>query len=92
MDLPWRIIRIIASQYKKEPVSASEYEDTKKAFPQYWNSIGEFDPYFKRRNLILNFFRGYANAIRRKRSIDKIMCYAKSKNHGTSRRDVIRRS
>jgi hypothetical protein len=41
----------------KTPVSWGWVEELKEKYPEYWNNIGQFDPYFKRRNRLLNYFR-----------------------------------
>lgn len=54
---PVEIQSLMLHCHMNTPVSWGWIEELKAKYPEYWNNIGQFDPYFKRRNRILNYFR-----------------------------------
>lgn len=54
---PVEIQSLILHSAMKTPVGWSFVEETKAKHPEYWNNIGQFDPYFKMRNRLFNYFR-----------------------------------
>lgn len=76
-DFPHDVQYLIMTSIAKHPVGYSIYERIKKDYPQYWNEIGEFDPYFESRNRLVNFFKKKYRNLRMKKMIWNIKRYAK---------------
>ena len=57
--MPGEIFSLTVKAYYSIPVPFRYVQELKERFPEYWNKLGEFDPYFKHRNRFLNFFRWY---------------------------------
>lgn len=55
--MPSEVVFLLTAASYNIPVGGSLYWGAKEKYPQYWNNIGEFDPFMQRRNRVINYFR-----------------------------------
>lgn len=78
-NVPFVIYSIWANSLSNWGVSPIIYEKAKRDYPQYWNNIGEFDPCFEHRNVIVNFFRKLHSDWRMRKIRKNLVRYAETK-------------